>query len=108
VVGGVTETATGIGGPALALVFQHSKAPILRSTLALCFAVGETISLALFVAMGLVKFSLIESVCLLLPFLAVGAYSSQHAHHHFKASLVRTWVIVFAVVSGTLVLLRSW
>ena len=34
---GVTETATGIGGPPLALVYQHQPAPTMRSTIALCF-----------------------------------------------------------------------
>jgi hypothetical protein len=30
---GVTETATGIGGPPLALVYQHHPAPTLRATI---------------------------------------------------------------------------
>jgi uncharacterized protein len=38
---GITETATGIGGPALAMVFQHYRAPALRSTIALCFAIAQ-------------------------------------------------------------------
>ena len=43
---GVTETATGIGGPPLALVYQHHPVAVMRSTIALCFLVGELISLA--------------------------------------------------------------
>ena len=34
---GVTETTTGIGGPPLALVFQHHTPAALRATLAACF-----------------------------------------------------------------------
>jgi hypothetical protein len=49
---GVTETATGIGGPSLALVYRHRPAPVLRSTVAVCFVVGELISLALLAATG--------------------------------------------------------
>lgn len=41
---GVTETSTGVGGPPYALAYQHSPGPELRSTVAVCFLVGEVIS----------------------------------------------------------------
>ena len=44
---GVTETSTGVGGPPLALVYQHRPAPVLRSTVAACFLIGEVISLVI-------------------------------------------------------------
>ncbi|MFS2056115.1 sulfite exporter TauE/SafE family protein, partial [Variovorax sp. CT11-76] len=49
---GITETATGIGGPPLALVYQHQPAPTMRSTIALCFLLGELVSLAVLLATG--------------------------------------------------------
>ena len=45
IVTGITETATGIGGPPLALVLQHKPPSALRSTLALCFLLGQLISI---------------------------------------------------------------
>ena len=42
---GLTETATGIGGPPLALGYQHAPVATLRSPGALCFLIGEVISL---------------------------------------------------------------
>jgi hypothetical protein len=108
VVTGVTETATGIGGPPLALVYQHHQAPILRSTLALCFAVGQIISLALFLVMGLVNFKLVGAALVLVPFLAAGAYLSQHAHHRIQGSLLRSFVIAFALVSGAWIILKAF
>ena len=105
-VAGVTETATGIGGPALGLVYQHHDAPILRSTIALCFAIGEIISLALFLAMGLVELKMAGAALALVPFLAVGAHVSRRAHGRFDGRLVRTLVIAFALASGTLILLK--
>lgn len=41
---GITETSTGVGGPPLALAYQHKPGPVLRSTVAVCFLVGEVIS----------------------------------------------------------------
>lgn len=104
---GVTETATGIGGPPLALVYQHRRAPVLRSTLALCFAAGELISLTLYGLMGLLSFRVAGTAAALLPFLALGAWLSRHAHPHVEGRLLRTAVIVFAVVSGAWVILKA-
>src|SRR3954454_5635643 len=44
---GITETATGIGGPPLALVYQHHAVASLRANVAVCFLIGELFSLAL-------------------------------------------------------------
>jgi hypothetical protein len=41
IVTGLTETSTGIGGPPLALLYQHQPPPVLRSTIAFCFLIGE-------------------------------------------------------------------
>jgi uncharacterized membrane protein YfcA len=40
VITGITETATGIGGPPMALVYQHQPGPVLRATLAVCLLFG--------------------------------------------------------------------
>ena len=47
---GVTETATGVGGPPLALVYQHHQPHVLRPTIALCFLAGELLSLGFLAA----------------------------------------------------------
>ena len=49
---GITETTTGIGGPPLALVYQHERPATLRSTIALCFLIGEVVSIALLAITG--------------------------------------------------------
>ncbi|RXZ44532.1 sulfite exporter TauE/SafE family protein [Crenobacter cavernae] len=107
VVTGVTETATGIGGPALAMVYQHQRAPILRSTIALCFALGEIISLVLLCAMGRVTPDLFVSAIALVPAVVVGAYLSRFSHHRFDGKVLRTSVMAFAIVSGTVMLYQS-
>ena len=42
---GVTATTTSIGGPPVALLYQHRSATQIRSTLGVFFAVGALISL---------------------------------------------------------------
>ena len=106
VVTGVTETATGIGGPPLALVYQHQAAPVLRSTLAFCFLVGQVISLAFLAAADRASAFQFSAAAMLLPPLAVGAILSRLLHRRVQGTLLRTLVLVFAAVSGTVLLFR--
>jgi uncharacterized membrane protein YfcA len=104
---GVTETATGIGGPPLALAYQHRPAPVLRATLAFCFLVGQLVSIAVLAAGGRVGAPQLAAAAELLPALVVGAAFSRLAHRRVGGKILRVFVLAFAVVSGTLLLLRG-
>ena len=107
VITGVTETATGIGGPPLAMVYQHQGAATLRSTLASCFLVGQLMSLALLATAGRVSASHFETALMLVPPLAVGAIVSRLIHHRVDGHLLRLFVLTFAIISGAVLLTRS-
>lgn len=100
---GVTETSTGIGGPPLALVYQHRRAPVLRSTVAACFLVGEVISLVVLAVSGRVGVEQVRTALLLLPAVAAGALASRLVHHRLDGRVLRYLVLGFALVSGAVV-----
>lgn len=102
---GVTETATGVGGPPLALVYQHKPAPVLRSTIAVCFLIGEVVSVVLLLVTGAAQPGQFGTAALLLPALAVGAVLSHYVHHRLEGPRMRTAVLIFALVSGIALLL---
>ncbi len=102
---GVTETATGIGGPPLALAYQHRPAPVLRATIAACFLAGEVISVVLLIAAGRLSAAQLEAATLLLLPLAFGVLLSQAAHHRVGGPFFRTLVLAFAIISGAVCLL---
>ncbi|MGW7054295.1 sulfite exporter TauE/SafE family protein [Streptomyces sp. NPDC054887] len=102
---GLTETATGVGGPPLALVYQHRPPAELRSTVAVCFLVGEVASLTLLFATGQGSPVQLGWAALLLPALAAGAWLSRLVHHRFDARRMRLFVLVFALVSGAVLML---
>lgn len=106
VVTGVTETSTGIGGPPYALAYQHRPGPELRSTVAVCFLVGEVISLIVLAAAGQVESWTLLVTAGLLPFLAAGSFLSRFVHHRIDGPLLRFTVLGFAVISGVVVILR--
>ncbi|MEU6892468.1 sulfite exporter TauE/SafE family protein [Streptomyces sp. NPDC046557] len=102
---GLTETATGVGGPPLALVYQHRPPAELRATIAVCFLVGEVASLALLFATGQGHPGQLLPALLLLPALAVGAWLSRLVHHRLDARRTRLFVLGFALVSGVVLML---
>ncbi|MFD3695371.1 sulfite exporter TauE/SafE family protein [Streptomyces sp. NPDC058646] len=105
VVTGLTETATGVGGPPLALVYQHRPPAELRSTVAACFLVGEVASLLLLFATGEGSPADLGWALALVPAIAVGAWLSRLAHHRLDPRRMRLCVLVFALVSGVVLLL---
>ncbi|MFE9329155.1 sulfite exporter TauE/SafE family protein [Streptomyces sp. NPDC006925] len=102
---GITETATGVGGPPLALVYQHRPPAELRSTVAVCFLVGEIASLALLFATGRGGADHLGTVLWVLPALAAGAALSRFVHHRLDARRLRLAVLAFALVSGLVLML---
>ncbi|ATG75617.1 permease [Zobellella denitrificans] len=104
VITGITETATGIGGPPLALVYQHMPVATLRASVALCFLIGELVSLLVLALDGRLQAELLLPVGWMLPALAAGLILSQLVHRTINARFLRQFVLVFALVSGVLVL----
>ena len=104
---GVTETATGIGGPPLALVYQHHPVAVMRSTIAACFLVGELISLAFLWQSGRVATPQLAGAAWLLPALCVGAGLSRLIHHRVDARALRTFVMLFSIASGIVLVARA-
>jgi len=104
---GVTETATGIGGPPLALLYQHAPGPVLRSTVATCFLVGELISLVILALGGRVHAPQLTAALWLMPAVFFGTAASRLAHRHINGPALRIAVLVFSMVSGAALVLKG-
>jgi uncharacterized protein len=104
---GITETATGIGGPPLALVYQHHAAASQRANVALCFLLGELLSLLLLAVTGRLSLAQAAVAALFLPAVAIGGFSSRFAHAGLDQRRLRMFVLGFAVVSGVVLIVRG-
>lgn len=104
---GVTETATRIGGPPLAVVLQHAAAQALRSTIAFCFLVGEIVSVGLLATAGRATSAQFGAAIALLPALALGAFLSHLVHARIGGRSLRAFVLALAIASGIVLLLRN-
>jgi len=107
VITGLSETATGIGGPPLALVYQHETPSTLRSTVATCFLIGEVASLVLLGFQGRVGVQHLQAAGWLMPPLVAGLAVSALLHRRVSSGPMRTFVLVFAVISGIVLVVRG-
>jgi len=104
---GVTETATGIGGPPLAIVYQHHPAAVLRATLAMCFLIGQIFSVMALILKGRLGATQLESAAILFLPLVVGLTASGLAHERISASRLRDALLIFSVVSGIVLIVQA-
>jgi len=105
-VSGITGTATGIGGPPMALVWQQSAAAVYRGTMGTFFLVGTVVSLIALAISGSIEASSVRGALWLLPAVAVGyALSRLVAKYMDHQRLKRAAMIASVFVAlGPLIL----
>jgi uncharacterized protein len=104
---GITGTATSIGGPPIAIVYQHRPAQEIRTTMAVYFLVGAGISLVALLASGDLTRDQGVASLELLPFLAVGAVLGALARRSIPAQVVRPAVLLVSSGSAVVLLAKS-
>ena len=106
-VGGITGTATSIGGPPLALVYQHEPGPRVRATLAAFFLGGGLLSLAALAAVGELSAQQATTALVLAPCLALGFGLGVLVQRHVDAGRTRVAVLVVCATSALTLIARS-
>lgn len=104
---GVLGTAVSIGGPPIALVYQHQTGPRLRGTLATYFLIGVSLSLAGLRVAGRFGLPELRLAGYLLPGIFVGFLVSRRTTHLLDRGYTRPAILVFSAVSSVLVIARA-
>jgi len=105
--GGVMGTASSIGGPPLALLYQRSPGPVVRSTLGAAFLVGTVLSLAALVGAGEVTALHWRLGGALVPAVLLGLMASRALHGWLERGWLRPCVLAFCGLAGALVVVRG-
>ncbi|GLW07721.1 permease [Microtetraspora sp. NBRC 13810] len=106
-VSGITGTATGIGGPPIALVFQGVEGPRVRATLAVFFFLSAVQSLLLLHGVGELTDRQLRFGALMIPFLVAGFALSRPLRRRLDAGLTRTAILVVAAGSAFVLIAQS-
>ncbi len=105
--GGVTGTATSIGGPPLAIVYQHRSGPEVRASMAVFFVCGGALSLVGLGLGGQTSWHDLAAASLLAPVLLLGHLASGPLRRHLDAGRTRAAVLVVCSLSAAVLLVRS-
>lgn len=106
-VSGVTGTATSIGGPPLAILFQHRTPRQIRSTLAVYFFLGTGFSLLGLGLTGSLEGSTALLAVFMVPCLLVGVVASRLIHRVVPEHHIRGWVLLVCGLSSVVLLVKS-
>lgn len=107
VVSGTTGTAAGIGGPPVALLYQHHPGPAMRSTLATSFFFGSMLSTATLAVAGEVERGDVVLAALMVPFVLLGTVGGRHLSRVLDRGWLRPAVLTFAVISAVVVIVDA-
>lgn len=100
---GVLGTATSIGGPPMALVWQRSSGARLRGTMAGFFLIGSLMSLTTLAVTGAVDRHTLVMCALLIPATVGGYVLSRYANRLLNPQRQR-WTAITASATGAVIL----
>jgi uncharacterized membrane protein YfcA len=107
VASGALGTATSIGGPPLALLYQHHEGPVLRSTLAVAFAFGTVLTLVALAIAGAIEPWHVALAAALVPALMIGLVLSRFVVGRLEGRWLRPTVLAFAAATAVLAIVRG-
>ncbi len=104
---GLLGTATAIGGPPMALVWQRNSGARLRGTMAGFFLVGSVMSLAALAVTGSVDLHTLWAFALLIPVSVAGYVLSRYVNRFLDHARLRVVAIVMSVVGATVLIVQQ-
>ncbi|MGH3474204.1 MAG: TSUP family transporter [Aeromicrobium sp.] len=104
---GITGTATSIGGPPLAILYQHRTPEQIRSTLGVYFVMGAALSLVGLAVGGELERSTFMLAMAFVPCLLIGFVITRVLRGLVPKERVRGAVLVVCAASAVVLLVRS-
>jgi uncharacterized membrane protein YfcA len=106
-VSNVTGTAAAVGGPPVALLYQHHGGPTVRATLGVFFVISATLSIVGYALTGEITGDRALLAAALLPTMFAGLWASKHFHDLVDTRWLRPCVLTMCAIAGTAAVLRG-
>jgi len=103
----VTGTAAAVGGPPVALLYQHHEGSTVRATLGVFFATSATLSVAGYAATGEITADRVLLALALVPAMLGGVWASRRLHGLIDRRRLRIAMLTMCAVAGTAAILRG-
>ena len=108
VLSGLMGTVAAVGGPPLALLYQHASGERIRGTLSSLFLVGTIISIAALVPAGRFGAPELRLALFMLPGAVFGFLVSRRLASRLDRGYTRPAVLAVAAIAGVIVVVRSF
>jgi uncharacterized protein len=99
-VSGLMGTTAALGGPAVAVLYQHERGDLVRSTLATYFLVGAVMSMTALALVGRLGGREVMMGLSLMPGILVGFAASRRTGAWLDRGRTRTAVLLVAAIAG--------
>ncbi len=106
-VSGFTATTVSIGGPPIALLYQHESGSRVRGTLSAYFVVGAALSLVALHFVGRFGWADVVVAMSLLPGVLLGVLVSRPVARFLDGGYTRVTVLTVSVLAGAVVILKQ-
>ncbi len=106
-VSGFMGTTSSIGGPALAILYQHDRGPMVRASLAAYFVAGATMSMIALAWVGRFGLQEARSGLFMMPGVLLGFVLSKRSGSYLDQGRTRSAVLWVAGVSGAIAVVRA-
>lgn len=106
-ISGAGATATSIGGPPIALVYQNQHPAVVRSTLAVYFLVGNIFSIGALLTVGQLTARQGQFALIFLPFVLAGFALAVWLRRYLDLGKTRTAVLGLSVISSLALIIRA-
>jgi uncharacterized membrane protein YfcA len=100
-------TASAVGGPPVALLFQHRTGPIARATLGAFFMTSASLSIIGYIAFGNITMDQVVFALELVPLMVTGLWVSRHLHVHVDGGWLRPGMLALSAIAGTAAIIRG-
>ena len=107
ILAGVLSTFTSIGGPPMALLYQHEEGPRVRGTLSAFFTIGVIFSMGGLRVAGRFGWTEVRLAAYLLPAVVLGFLLSHWSARWLDRGHTRALVLSTSAVAATLVLVKG-
>jgi len=104
---GFTGTAVGVGGPPIAMTYQHSDPVTMRATISVFFAVGSLLSAVALALAGEIGVRQLQLIALLVPPVVGGLATARRYKQRLVGTGVRPVVLALSAFSAIALLVRT-
>lgn len=104
---GFMGTITGVGGPPMALLYQHGEIKNIKANLTAFFLFVNIIAIITLVIIGQITPQTLLTVALCSPGMIIGLYISTKAGHIVNAHTIRHWILVLCTITSVIAITRA-